>query len=294
MAEDQDTAGQEQQEALEKEAKTMGWVPKEQFRGAETEFVDAKEFVERGRQILPIVQANNQRLMGQVNVLGQKLSSVEEALKASNATIEALESSHDEDVKAQVEAARAELKEQLEAASRDGDHRAVADLTDKMTQLNTAASTRGNGEDKGDKGEQKPPAPPPIHPEVQAWMTQNADFMQDPRRVALANVITQELRQAGDTSIGAAFLDRVAEEVDKTLGARKAGSASRVSPGGGGRGRGVDGGGGAAKSYADLPAEAKAACDKMSKRLVGPNRAHKDETSWRASYAKQYFAGEQQ
>ena len=291
MAEDQDAVGQEQQEALEKEAKTMGWVPKEQFRGSEEDFVDAKEFVDRGRQILPIVQANNQRLVGQVNVLGQKLGSMEEALKAANATIEALEESHGEDVKAQVEAARAELKEQLEAASRDGDHAAVADLTDKMTQLNTAAAPKGNGEDKG---EVKPPAPPPIHPDVQAWMTKNADFMADPRRVALANVITVELRQAGETAIGGAFLDKVAEEVDKTLGARKAGSASRVSPGGGGRGRGVDGGGGAAKSYADLPAEAKAACDKMSKRLVGPNRAHKDETSWRASYAKQYFAGEQQ
>ncbi len=120
-------------------------------------------------------------------------------------------------------------------------------------------------------------------------MTRNAEFMADPRRVALANAITVELRAAGDKTVGAVFLDTVASEVDKALGARR-GGVTRVASGAGSARREAGGGGGVTKTYADLPAEAKAACDSMSKRLVGPNRKHKDEASWRASYTKQYFS----
>ncbi len=104
---------QQQQEQEEKDARLIGWLPKEEYRGNEADFVDAKTYLEKGRQILPIVQANNQRLLGQVNALGQKLSSIETALRAANATIEVLETSHEEDVKEQVEAARAALRTEL-------------------------------------------------------------------------------------------------------------------------------------------------------------------------------------
>ena len=43
--------------ALEQEARSMGWVPKEEFRGPETQWRDANEFVERGRTMIPILNA---------------------------------------------------------------------------------------------------------------------------------------------------------------------------------------------------------------------------------------------
>ena len=271
-----------------KEAREMGWADKDKWRGKEEDWVDAKTFLEKGKQVLPIVAAHNKRLRGDLDTLGGELASVKAALDGANAAIEALQASHDEDTKAQVEAARAKLKTELAAASRDGDHEAVADLTDQMTRLNTA-DDKADKDEKGDKGNGKDRQEPQLHPEVVSWFTEHPDFAKDRRRIALARAIADEKRTAGDKRVGAAFLDEVAEEVEQVLGGAGGNNgASRVAGGNGGtsRSNAANGGG---KSYADLPAEAKAACDKMAARLVGENRAHKTIDSWRKSYTQQYY-----
>jgi len=45
----------------------------------------------------------------------------------------------------------------------------------------------------------------------------------------------------------------------------------------------------AAKSYAALPAEAKAACDAEVNRFVGPGKKYQTADAWRARYAEIYF-----
>lgn len=274
-------------EGLEKKAKQFGWVPKEQYKGAGASWLDAPEFVERGEQILPIVQQNNKRLMGQNRDLSARLSSVEESLRASDAVIRTLEESHEADTAAQVEATRKELKEELEAASRDGDHKGVADLTEQLTRLGVAEKKKPV-EEEGIPARKATEPSPEMKAEIEGWYAKNPEYISNARRRALSVAISQELRQDGDTSRGAEFLDKVAEEVDKVLGDGGRSGHSRVAGdnGGGGRRQAATGG---AKTYADLPAEAKAACDRQAARLVGPTRLHKDIPSWRASYTKQYF-----
>ncbi len=276
-------------EAEVAEAKQLGWADKDAWKGNPDHWVDARTFLDRGRHVLPIVQENNKRLKGEVQLLREQLATSNASIQAANAAIEALQESHDKDVQEQVEAARAELKEQLAEASRDGDHKQVAELTDKLTQLNAADKAA-----KDDGKEDKKPAPgAQVAPDILAWNARNSEFVADPRRMALAQVEAVRLRQEGETSIGAAFLDKVAAKVDEILGAPRKGGTGKVESGNGGSGRGSNGGGSSgAKSYSDLPADAKTVCDRMAQRLVGPNRAHKDLNSWRASYAKQYFQGE--
>lgn len=287
MADENVDSGQGPTEEQINEAKSLGWAPKEEWRGAEEKWVDADEFLKRGLGIHHL-REQNKKLESTIGQFTGRLSSLEQALRAANATIETLEASHNEDTKAQVEAARAELKEQLADASREGRHEDVAEITDKIAQLNNAEDTADGKEKKGGKdGDGN--EPPAIHPEVKAWFSENPEFVADKRRVALANVVAAELRQGGDTRIGKVFMDAVAEEVEKTLGPVKRGT-SKAEGGNGGSGRKGGDGSGGGKSYNDLPAEAKEACERMGKRLVGPNRAHKDLDSWRKSYAKQYFA----
>ena len=50
-------------EDFEGEARAQGWVPQEEFRGRENDWVDAETFVKRGREILPIVRKNNEKLL---------------------------------------------------------------------------------------------------------------------------------------------------------------------------------------------------------------------------------------
>lgn len=284
-----DEATQATEEELH-EAAAMGWADKDKWRGDQKDWVDAKAFLERGRSIMPMLQKNNERLVGKLSDLEGRLGAAEGALRAANATIKALEESQAEDVKAQVEGARAELRDELEDAMKDGDHALAAKLTDKLTQLNDANREAGGKEEKGgDDGSR--PARIELPPDIIAWYEQNPDYRIKPRIVALSNAIAVELRQAGNRTIGPAFLDKVKEEVEKELsGGSGKGGFSKVEGAGGSSHRApVEG---AAKTYADLPIDAKAACDSMSKRLVGANRAHKDIDSWRKSYVKQYFEKE--
>lgn len=292
MAEEEKQEQQQQDSAAaEKEARSMGWLPEGEYRGKPENWVDAGTFLEKGRTILPIVTKNNERLVAEVGGLKARLLAAEGAMRASNATIKALEESHAKDVEEQVKLARTKLVEELETASREGDHAGVAKLTDKLTELNTANRQAG-GQDENERQEQRPALPqvsPEIQAEMHAWFEKNPEF-RNPRRAALANAIAVELRTKGDQRVGAAFLDDVAAEVEKELGTGRGGH-SKVAGDAGGAGRAGDRGGQAnGKTYADLPADAKAACDKMAGRLVGAGRAHKDIKSWRESYTTQYFA----
>lgn len=47
-------------------AKAQGWVPKEEFRGDPNRWVDAKTFVERGESILPILKERNEHLTREI------------------------------------------------------------------------------------------------------------------------------------------------------------------------------------------------------------------------------------
>ena len=289
MADENEATAEEIQEAKE-----LGWADKDAWKGDEDKWVGAKEFLERGRHILPIVQEHNKKLKGTVSTLSTRLATAEEALRSANAAIAALQESNAADVKEQVEAARKDLKEQLAQASRDGDHEKIAELTDSLTQLNAAnVDAGGEGDDgKGGKGGKQDDKgdPPAIHPEVAKWYKENPEFSTDRRRIMLARAVAEELREEGEDAIGAAFLDLVAAEVNKTLGTpQQRRAAARAESGNGGGGRGTGGGEGDAKTYNDLPAEAKKTCERMAARLVGPNRAHKDLASWQKSYAKQYF-----
>lgn len=271
------------------EATSLGWAPKDKWRGDPEKWVDADVFLERGMGIHH-VKGENQQLKSKVDVLSGQLNEMTGALRAATAAIAALEESRDEDVKEQVEAARKRLKEELAAASREGDHDAVAELTVKLTDLAQADDDAKHREGKP----KNQPTAPQVHPEVKTWFEQHPEFTRDKRRTALGRVAAEELRAEGETAVGAAFMDLVAARVDEVLGKpaseRK---PSKAESGNGGGTRSGGGGGSSGKTYSDLPKEAKEACDRMAKRLVGPDRKHKDINSWRSSYAAQYFAQEQ-
>src|SRR3990167_3752736 len=114
MPDDQDTTQQEQiSPEVETQARDMGWRPKEEFKGSEDKWVDAKTFIDRGEHVLPIVKATANRLREDLVATNTRLGEVTEALQASQETIKALQKYHSDDVKQKVERARKELKVQL-------------------------------------------------------------------------------------------------------------------------------------------------------------------------------------
>ena len=66
---------------IEKEARLFGWVPKEEFRGSETDWVDADVFVKRGKEINPILRKNNELLMKKLDEKAKEIDSIKASVE---------------------------------------------------------------------------------------------------------------------------------------------------------------------------------------------------------------------
>lgn len=292
MADAEDTTTVEPNPEVETQARGMGWRPKDEFKGEEGKWVDASTFVERGEHVLPIIKETNKRLRTDLQTTHEKLGRVEQALLDSQETIKALEKYHQEDVKQKVEKARKDLKAQLVAAKKSGDVETEVELTEELANLNaadTAATTRdsGNGEDKTTVTTRKQEVDYTQNPEFIEWKEDNPWFS-DPVKAAIAGQVTIALRNGGNKLVGRAFLDEVSKSVTKELS--RLGGGRRESKVEGSRGgAGGNGGGGSGRTWADLPKEAKDACDGFNNTLVGKGRRHETVDAWRKAYVEQYF-----
>lgn len=269
---------------VEQEARTLGWVPAEEFKGDPNRWVDAETFVERGHTVMPILRKNNERLETLVKQQAEELNKMKNMFNASQESITELQKVHADATKAAVAKARADVMTELKQAKRDGDVDREVELQEELSQLKDQQA-------QIEQQRQQPQAPQTqqeqVHPDLQAWMTDNPWFGSDQRKTQKAMGIAQILRAdpENDGLQGRAFFDRVLAEMEGN-------AAPRPDKVGGARPSGTGGGGGGAaggKAFADMPADAKEACDRQGKKLVGEGRAFKDMAAWRSYYAKLYF-----
>lgn len=263
---------------VQKQAEAMGWIPPTRYKGEPERFIDAQEYLERGEQVLPIVRSENRKLREQQSALQQQLNATTAALNAANKAIEEINVRHSVATQKAVERAREELKAELAKASEDGDHARVAEITDKMVELREAA--------KEPAAKKEEPAAPEFKPapELVAWQEANPWFGTDRRKTALAIAIGQELREQGIS--GTAFF----EALDEELGGEPVEKPAPRSKVEGARGSESSPGRAQPKSYAALPADAKAACDADARDLVGKGKRFENLDAWRKEYARIYFS----
>ena len=277
--------------ALEKEAKELGWVPKEQFRGPEDAWRDADEFVARGREILPIVRANNRKLLTELQDAKAQLAELKGTLTRQEQTTKDLLEHQVTAIKQGVERELATLRAEKKAAIKDGDHDLAADLDEQIdaTKEKLAAAP-------------KPPvaSPPPapalkVEPWAQAFADENGEWLGvDKRKSALFQGIAQELFETTQLRAGA-LLEEAKKQTEAMLD-KSAGRPMAKSEGGNGGWEGGNGGtgnSGGAKSFASLPPEAKAQCKAQEAKFVGESgKAFKTVTAWQKHYAESYFASQ--
>lgn len=260
------------------EAKAMGWTEKENFKGNPERWVDADVFVEKGREVLPIVKKHNTELRGQVTQLNGQVKSLNAAVKAAQESIEAMEELHNEDTKRKVEQARQDLLARLKVAKTDGDVDAEVQITDQLTAISTAKAEVKKTEAKVE------PVDNTKNPEFVAWVAENPWFGIDEDRTDATVLAGQRLRRRGNDSVGKAFFDACVEEGDKFRGkadARPKGDNVEGNSRSTSRSNG--------KTWADLPADAKAGAAKLESKLVGEGRKFKDTAAYRKYYADKYF-----
>lgn len=279
MEDSNDRDSQYRREALE-----MGWIPPEKYKGDPDRFVSAEEFVEKGRNFIPILRKNNEKLQGQIGSIKSELDQTKAALNDAIGALKEFKKFHEESSKQAYERARRELLSQKRDALTEGDF-------DKSIQIDETINKMDRQMEKMEatptpKVEEKKVESPILDPVMQQWVQENADWYgKDAAKTSYANSIAYKVREENPTAIGLEFLNLVKEEVEERFGVTE--KQERTSKVDGGRQASRSTSLGSHKlSYADLDPAAKKICDRYGEKLVGENKAYKSMDEWRKHYCE--------
>ena len=272
---EENNAGNEVAPEIRQEAESQGWVPKEKFRGNEADWVDADTFVKRGREILPILRKNNENLIKDLNSTKEQLKEFREAAEEfKKFQREAYERKAQE-----YERRIQEIKESRAQAISDGDGQKVNALDDALDAAKDELKEAKQAVKDAEKAPIETPASSEIDPGLQQWLDRNTWFGQDKRMTGIVNGIGESLRLEFPLLKGQEFLDKLdevlAEEFPNKFG--KQTPTSRVESGSGRASRGSSSN---AQTYDNLPAEAKAACDRFVKQKLMTREQYVADFDW--------------
>jgi len=257
-------------------AESQGLDPKELYRGNEADWVDANTFVKRGREILPILRKNNENLMRDLNNTREQLKDFKEAADEFKRFQKDAYERKAQDYEYRIQ----EIKDSRAQAITDGDGQKVNALDDA---LDEAKHNLKEAKQAVKDVIKEPPAPveepQSIDPSLQTWLDKNNWFGQDKRMTSIANGIGESLRLEFPQLKGTSFLEKLdevlLEEFPNKFG-KKNTPTNRVESGSGRQGRGSS----SAQSYDNLPAEARAACDKFVKQKLMTKEEYVSSYDW--------------
>lgn len=283
---------------VETEARRMGWVPQEEFKGNKDHWVDADEFVERGKTVMPILLQNNKRLQKELDKNRLEVDNLKTKLANAETVMTKLEKHYTDANKRAVETAKSQLREELKQAREDGDIDKEFELRDKLDDIRDREREVEDPPTHKDKKSES--EDDKLSPEFRAWKKENPWFdgksPEDKKKTKLVTRIAEDLRDEGSDLMGVEFFDECVrryeeqyepeeEEEEEKPKVRRPTSKVESSTNRGPRRSG-------GKTFADLPADAKRACMEDVDDLVGPDKRYKTVDAWKATYAKIYFTEE--
>jgi len=271
-----DQEAQAVNEQTQKEARIFGWVPKEEFRGSEDDWVDAEVFVKRGKEINPILRKNNELLMKKLDEKAKEIDSI----KASVEEFKKFQKESFERKTAEYDVQIAQLKSQKREAIAEGNGDLVVDIDDQLDSLKEAQREAKEASKAKPEPEQPAQVSIPDDPELQSWLNKNNWFGNDIEMTELANTLGSSVRKQFPHLASRAFLEKLDDKIreympSKFLGNKAKGSA--VDSSGSVRGSGSSG----KKSYDNLPDDAKQACDRFIKQgWIKSKQEYIDSYDW--------------
>lgn len=302
MNEDIDQEAPEVNEAEHREAKSLGWAPREKWRGNEDEFVDAPEFLRRARQHLPVVNA--------------RLKQEQEARRREKADFDARAADFDRRLKAQektnqraLDLQKQQLFDQFEEEKRRAltieDPAARTRAYDSATRRERDAATRlAREEEPASQPTQAQPRQPQqqqetqVVPEAVEWGKKNPWFWQNKSLADEASAIFDQTRQEEPHLTVTDALEKVTDQIKDRYPAwfpPKPNGNPTPTPqrrataveGGGAMSRG-SGSNSKAKGFQQLPAESKASFEKMLERGYLRPKAGEDPEKAKPRLQKEY------
>jgi hypothetical protein len=237
------------QEILD-EATSGGWKPQEDYHG-KGEWVDAETFVKRGREILPLLNKNNDRLKKEIDSLRNELTE-------SKLGVKKLQEYHAQVEQKAYDRALKDLKLQRRGAMQAGDTVAALDIEEEIADLEKSKPVV----------EVAAPAKaetPAIDPILTDWIEENKDWYstKNEEMMDYANAVSLRLRRNDPNNelTGRQFLNEVKKAVKKGFPDFFGKPVSAVEGGSNGSTRSS----GQGSRLADLPSEARAAYKELAK-----------------------------
>lgn len=237
LEEVEEQESQEQVDDIEERARTMGWAPKEEFRGDQRNWVDAETFLERGEKSIPVLKER-------YRALETKFNEMEKTLKE-------FAKHHKEVSDREYKRALEDIRKQKAEAVRLGDADAYEKAESQEDRLRESKPKAIEVKEDG------------VHPDWHDWVAENTWYTQDRTAKILADAVAQEMLQTHSHLHGRAFFDAVKARVKQELPHKFENPRRKAAPAVEGAGGGKPKSNG--KSYSDLPAEARKACDDFVK-----------------------------
>ena len=218
-------------------ARTMGWRPKEQFKGDPNLWKPAKDYIKAGAEIQRGLSRDLKELRGTVDTMTRTQAAILEQTLAEQ---------------------RDKLVARYNRAVEDGDAQTSFQVGRQIDNLNGQAQAL-----------QPQPQIQPAPPEAIDWVERNTWFNQDPLARDLALAVAERYANAGhdaETQLAAA------EREVRKLYPHLFGAASKPPPEVHQPGGRSGSGGRKGSTYADLPLAAKEVARDMAERGVIPNK----------------------
>lgn len=264
-------------EIVEK-ARKFGWVPKEEFHGDVETWRDADEFVKRGDEILGYVRKDRDKAL-------EKALKAENEVNALKATMSEFKKFTDAAEDRAYERALKDLKADKAKAIALGDGDLVIEIDEEIDKVkdqkrNMVAQPAQN--QQVDLSEQKV-----IYDN---WLAEGNQIFENDLEVvqmsmAFSDVVRRDPKLKDITGLD--FLEEVAKRVKKALPEKFENPArTRASAVGNSSDAGAGRSGAKKRSYADLPADAKKACDDFVTTKIDGKPLMTQE-----DYVKKYFEG---
>ena len=275
---------------VESRARSMGWLPKEEFRGNPEVWKPAEEYVRRGDEFIPFLQADRKKLTGDLEVTKGELAALKRQLAEASETIETLKEFRTELTKERVEVQRDRLVAGIAEARERGDISAEEALRDKLAEARKALETVPTARSTAKLAD--PPVDVTKLPEWQEFLATNPWWNEDAVMRAGAVAIGQDLAAKGalDGLDHRQRFAKIAEATRKRFAVEEPRITSKVEGGRGGAGTETSSTAPKGRSYNDLPPDAKDGAARFESRLVGTKAGQfKTIEAYRKHYADEYF-----
>lgn len=262
----------------EEQAREMGWVPKDEWRGDPKRWRPASEFLKRAYANGPIFREQFERQSRELQELRTTVGDLTKRLEESGEVLQDLNKRNRAEFDRGYKKAKAEIEDIRMKAVEDGDTEAfrrseqqLADLEAERAEMDGGAGERDEprADDKDEQRERRQDDDrPAVDPATKAWVAKNAWFQNDEELADHAMTIEKRIAREEPNLPLADRLEKVGREVRRRF-PDKFSNARREAPSTVGGGRNGDGNRSSGRTVEDLPQDARNELAKLKRTIPG-------------------------